>query len=39
VSLEQWIALTRPELVSPHLKLGPQFMGALRKDKVPVVPD
>jgi oxalate decarboxylase len=38
VSLEQWIALTPPELVSAHLKLGPQFMGALRKDKVPVVP-
>jgi oxalate decarboxylase len=38
VSLDQWIALTPPELVSAHLKLGPQFMGALRKDKVPVVP-
>jgi oxalate decarboxylase len=38
VSLEQWIALTPPDLVSAHLKLGPQFMGALRKDKVPVVP-
>ena len=38
VSLDQWMALTPPELVSAHLKLGPQFMGALRKDKVPVVP-
>jgi oxalate decarboxylase len=38
VSLNQWMALTPPELVSAHLKLGPQFMGALRKDKVPVVP-
>jgi oxalate decarboxylase len=38
VSLDQWIALTPPELVSAHLKLGPQFMAALRNDKVPVVP-
>jgi len=38
VSLNQWIALTPPELASAHLKLGPQFMAALRKEKVPVVP-
>ena len=38
VSLNQWIALTPPELASAHLKLGPQFMAALRKDKVPIVP-
>jgi oxalate decarboxylase len=38
VSLNQWIALTPPELVSAHLKLGPQFMTALRREKVPVVP-
>jgi oxalate decarboxylase len=38
VSLNQWIALTPPELVTAHLKLGPQFMTSLRKDKVPVVP-
>jgi oxalate decarboxylase len=38
VSLNQWMALTPPELVSAHLKLGPQFMTSLRKDKVPVVP-
>jgi oxalate decarboxylase len=38
VSLNQWMALTPPELVSAHLKLGPQFMTALRKEKVPVVP-
>jgi oxalate decarboxylase len=38
VSLNQWMALTPPELVTAHLKLGPQFMSALRKDKVPVVP-
>jgi hypothetical protein len=25
-------------LVFAHLKLGPQFMASLRKDKVPVVP-
>src|ERR1700675_1369658 len=38
VSLNQWLALTPPELVKAHLKLGPQFMTALRKEKVPVVP-
>ena len=32
VSLDQWMALTPPELVSAHLKL------ALRKTKAPVVP-
>ncbi len=38
VSLDQWMALTPPELVDAHLKLGPQVMGALRKQKSPVVP-
>jgi oxalate decarboxylase len=38
VSLNQWLALTPPELVSAHLKADPQFMHALRKDKSPVVP-
>jgi oxalate decarboxylase len=38
VSLDQWLALTPPELVSAHLKSDPQFIRALRKDKVPVVP-
>jgi oxalate decarboxylase len=38
VSLDQWMALTPPELVSATLKLDPQVMGALRKEKVPVVP-
>jgi oxalate decarboxylase len=38
VSLDQWMALTPPELVEAHLKLDPQVMGALRKTKVPVVP-
>jgi oxalate decarboxylase len=38
VSLNQWLALTPPELVSAHLKLGPRFLAELRKDKIPVVP-
>ena len=38
VSLDQWMALTPPELVEAHLKLDPQTMAALRKEKVPVVP-
>ena len=38
VSLNQWLALTPPELVNAHLKLAPQFMAALRKEKIPVVP-
>jgi oxalate decarboxylase len=38
VSLDQWMALTPPELVEAHLKLDKQVMAALRKDKVPVVP-
>ncbi len=38
VSLDQWMALTPPELVSAHLKLDPTVMEALRKNKVPVVP-
>jgi oxalate decarboxylase len=38
VSLNQWMALTPPELVEAHLKLDKQVMAALRKEKVPVVP-
>ena len=38
VSLDQWMALTPPELVNAHLKLDPKVMEALRKKKVPVVP-
>jgi oxalate decarboxylase len=38
VSLNQWMALTPPALVSEHLKLDPQVMAALRKEKSPVVP-
>jgi oxalate decarboxylase len=38
VSLDQWMALTPPELLEAHLQLDPQVMAALRKQKVPVVP-
>jgi oxalate decarboxylase len=38
LSLDQWIALTPPELVEAHLNLGPEVMDALRKSKAPVVP-
>jgi oxalate decarboxylase len=37
VSLNQWMALTPPELVRAHLNLDSTMMGALRKDKRPVV--
>ena len=38
VSLNQWLALTPPELVQAHLKLGPQTIAAFHKEKFPVVP-
>ena len=38
VSLDQWLALTPPELVSAHLQADPTLIQSLRKDKVPVVP-
>jgi len=38
LSLDQWLALTPPELVDAHLKLDPQVMKALRKQKSVVVP-
>jgi oxalate decarboxylase len=38
VSLDQWLALTPPELVTAHLKTDPQFIRALRKEKSPIVP-
>jgi oxalate decarboxylase len=38
VSLDQWMALTPPDLVDAHLKLDQQVMTALRKQKVPIVP-
>ena len=37
VSLDQWLALTPPELVQGHLNLAKPVMDALRKQKVPVV--
>jgi oxalate decarboxylase len=38
LSLNQWMALTPPELLQAHLKLDPQVTQALRKEKSPVVP-
>ena len=38
VSLNQWLALTPPELVQAHLKLDPQPLNAFKKYKSPVVP-
>jgi oxalate decarboxylase len=38
VSLDQWLALTPPELVSAHLHIDRQLLRSLRKEKVPVVP-
>jgi oxalate decarboxylase len=38
VSLDQWLALTPPELIEAHLNLGSQTMRTLRIDKKPVVP-
>jgi hypothetical protein len=37
VSLNQWMALTPPELVQAHLNLNQTMMGALNKEKRPVV--
>jgi oxalate decarboxylase len=37
VSLNQWMALTPPELVQAHLNLNGTVMSALRKEKSPVV--
>jgi oxalate decarboxylase len=38
VSLDQWMALTPPELLKVHLDLPPQVTDALRKVKAPIVP-
>jgi oxalate decarboxylase len=38
VSLDQWLALTPPELVKSHLNADQQLMQASRKQKLPVVP-
>src|SRR5262249_28341428 len=37
VSLNQWMALTPPELVQAHLNLDRQTLAALRKDKPVIV--
>jgi oxalate decarboxylase len=37
VSLNQWMALTPPELVQAHLNFDRQTMSALRKDKPIIV--
>jgi oxalate decarboxylase len=37
VSLNQWMALTPPELVKHHLNLNDTVMRALRKEKWPIV--
>jgi oxalate decarboxylase len=38
VSLQQWMALTPPELVQAHLNLDGATMAALRKEKQVIVP-
>src|SRR5437899_1558548 len=37
ISLNQWIALTPPELLQAHLNLDRQTIAALRKDKPVIV--
>jgi oxalate decarboxylase len=37
ISLSQWMALTPPQLVREHLRLGDRAMAALRYEKQPVV--
>jgi oxalate decarboxylase len=36
--LNQWLALTQPDLIKAHLNLDHEFMDALRKTKAPIVP-
>jgi oxalate decarboxylase len=38
LSLDQWIALTPPELIQAHLRIDQQTIDALRKEKKPIVP-
>jgi oxalate decarboxylase len=38
VSLNQWLALTPPELVKAHLNLDTETLAALHEEKYPVVP-
>jgi oxalate decarboxylase len=37
LSLDQWLALTPPELVRAHLNLDQKIIDALRKQKSPIV--
>lgn len=37
VSLAQWMALTPRQLVEAHLKVERSTLGAIRKDKQPVI--
>jgi oxalate decarboxylase len=38
LSLNQWLALTPPELVQAHMHFDPRVIEALRKTKSPIVP-
>jgi oxalate decarboxylase len=38
LSLDQWLALTPPQLVQAHMNFDPRVMAALSKTKAPVVP-
>jgi oxalate decarboxylase len=38
VSLNQWLALTPPELVQAHLRTDKAFVQTLRTKKSPIVP-
>jgi oxalate decarboxylase len=38
LSLNQWLALTPPDLLKAHLNLDPRVTDALRKEKAPIVP-
>jgi oxalate decarboxylase len=37
VSLNQWMALTPPELIKQHLNLSDKVINSLRKEKWPLV--
>lgn len=37
MSLNQWMALTPRELIQANLRVGPELLDALRKEKWPVV--
>ena len=38
ISVNQWMALTPPELVQAHLNLDPKIIAALSKDKAVILP-